>query len=353
MELASLLARAAIRTTVNFARDPAEARLLLERARILSLDLGDRTAEARILWNLLILSAYTGGDKEERLVYGERAVALARQVDGPEQLAFALHDSFYAYAGAGQWARARAALDEACDLWRRLDNLPMLSESLMRQHWISLATGEYDHALAYAEEAYRLSMESHNLDAQALSHFMIGFVHWERGEIEEALAIMEDDIAIAESVNSLTPLIGTRADLGLLYGELGDFTRGLALAEEARATAERLLPILRFWPHAVQISLRLRQGDLTAAKELAQTLFDYQTLKERFGYMPFMWVRVGLAHGEYALAVGAYDQAVALMDELTADLDEAGIWYLRPDVLHLKGRALLQWGSSHTEETGA
>lgn len=344
MVLASLLARAAIRTTVNFARNPAEGQALLEQAQGIALDLGDQAAQATILWNLLILSAYTGGDPRQRIGYGEQALALARQLDLREQLAFTLHDIFYAYAGLGLWEKARTALKEACDLWQRLDNLPMLAEAHMRLHWACLVTGDYEEALTQAAEAHRLGVESNNLDAQALSRFMIGFVHWERGQIERALATMEDDIAVAETINSLTPLTGTRAELGMLYGELGDVDRGLALAEQARATAEEQLPILCFWPHAVQVCLHLRRGDTGAAEELIATLDDYQTVKERFGYMPFMWVRVGLAHAAVALERGAYEKAAALVDELLGDLCEANIWYLRPDVLHLKGRALLGQG---------
>ncbi|MEZ4868075.1 MAG: AAA family ATPase [Caldilineaceae bacterium] len=341
MVLASLLARATIRTTVNFARDPAQGQVLLESARGLARKLGKRAAEAQILWNLLILSAYTGGDVMQRLAYGEQALTLVRALDLPEQLAFTLHDIFYAYAGAGQWIRARSALYEARELWRKLGNLPMLAETQMRLHWSYLVTGKYEQALAHAAEAYRLGQESHNLDAQALSHFMIGFVYWERGEIEQALTTMEEDIAIAASVNSLTPLTGTRADLGLLYGELGDLEHGLALANLARTTAEEQLPILRFWPHAVQVILNLRQGNHAAAAALIATLADYRTVKEQFGYMPFMWLRVGLAQGEFALQQQEYAQAVTLLDELQQDLAATGIWYLRPDVLHLRGRALL------------
>lgn len=353
MELASLLARATIRTTVNFAREPEQGRSLLEKARLLAHDLGDQAAEAQILWNLLILSAYTGGDLQERLAYGEQALALARALDLPEQLAFTLHDLFYAYAGAGQWEKARLSLTEARDRWQRLRNLPMLSETLMRLHWCYLVTGDYAQAIAHAEEAYRLGVASNNLDAQALSRFMVGFVYWERGEIEQALTTMTEDLAIAEAVNSLTPLIGTRADLGLLYGELGDVVRGLALADLARTTAEEQLPILRFWPHAIQATLQLYKGDHAAATALMHTLADYRNVKAQFGYMPFMWTRVGLAQGEFALQQQEYDQAVTLMEQLYRDLSEAGIWYLRPDVLHLKGRALLAQEAVHVAEAQA
>ncbi|MCB9157638.1 MAG: AAA family ATPase [Caldilineaceae bacterium] len=341
MVLASLLARAAIRITVNFARNPIEGRALLEQARTIALELNDQVSEATVLWNLLILSTYTGGDQYERLDYGEQALALARKLELSEQLAFILHDIFYAYAGLGQWQRARSALFEARELWQKLGNLPMMAEACMRLHWTYLVTGAYEQAVTHAEDAYRLGVESHNIDAQALSHFMLGFIYWERGQVTQALTVMEEDIAVAATVNCLTPLVGTRADLGLLYGELGDVERGLALATLARQTAEEQLPILRFWPHAVQVSLHLRQGDVAAAQELVTALADYRVVKERFGYMPFMWVRVGLAHGEFALAQGAFDQVIALMDALYDDLWEADIWYLRPDVLHLKGRALL------------
>lgn len=345
MVLASLLARAAIRATVNFARNPAEGQALLERAQRIALDLNDQAAQTTILWNLLLLSTYTGGDPQQRIAYGEQALALARKLDLREQLAFTLHDIFYAYAGLGQWAQARTALAEARDRWQRLGNLPMLAEAHMRLHWTYLVTGDYEEALTHAAEANRLGVESHNLDAQALSHFMIGFVYWERGQIEQALTTMEEDIALAETVNSLTPLTGTQADLGLLYGELGDVARGLELAERARITAEEQLPILRYWPHAAQVSLHLLQGDLAGATTLAATLEDYRIVKDHFGYMPFMWIRVGLAHGEVALQGGDFGAAVALADDLCADLCAAGIWYLRPDVLHLKGRAILAQGA--------
>ncbi|MEZ4734545.1 MAG: AAA family ATPase [Caldilineaceae bacterium] len=347
MRLAALLGRATIRTTVNFARDPAQGQSLLEEARDLARSLGDEAAEARILWNLLLLSVYTGGNCEQRMVYGEMALALVRRLDQPEQLAFTLHDLFYAYAGLDRWAEARSCLWEARDLWKRLGNLPMLSEAHMRLHWTYLVTGEYDQAIIHAEEAHRLGVESNNRDAQALSHFMLGFIYWERSEIERALATMEEDLAIAESVNSLTPLIGTRADLALLYGELGEVERGLALANQARKVAEEQLPILAYWAHAAQVLLHLRKGDIDGAAELMATLADYRTVKARFGYMPFMWVRVGLAQGEFALAQGEFEQATMLMDDLYVDLNKAGIWYLRPDVLHLKGRSLLGRGANH------
>lgn len=350
MMLASLLARAAIRTTVNFVRDPVKGKILLEKARTLARDLDDRSTEAKILWNLLILNAYTGGDLYQRLEYGEQALALVRELDLPEQMALTLHDLYYAYAGADQWGLARNALKEANELWRELGNLPMLSETLMRIHATYLATGDYEQAIAYSDEAFHFGQESNNLDAQALSRFLIGFVFLEQGQPDQALAIMAETVDVAESVASLTPLASTQAELGWVYGQLGAVDQGLELARRARSTAEEKLPILRFWPQAILVSLHLLKGDLTAAETIMRTLEDYHEVKKRFGYMPFMWIRVALAKGEFALSQQDFVRAVELMDELYTDLHQTGIRYLLPDVLHLKGRALLELGSTNAEE---
>ncbi|MCB0063032.1 MAG: hypothetical protein KDE19_12995, partial [Caldilineaceae bacterium] len=143
---------------------------------------------------------------------------------------------------------------------------------------------------------------------------------------------------------------GTREDLALLYGELGEIERGVALADQARQVAEEQLPILVYWAQAAQVLLHLQQGNLDGATELMATLTDYRDVKARFGYLPFMWVRGGLAQGEFARAMGEYGEAVALMDELYRDVASADIWYLRPDLLWLKGQALVNLGSDHTAE---
>ena len=89
---------------------------MLEKARTIARELGDHTAEAKILWNLMLLSAYTGGDIDQRIAYGEQGLRLARELNLREQMAFTLNDIFYAYTGAGQWTRARQALDEASEM---------------------------------------------------------------------------------------------------------------------------------------------------------------------------------------------------------------------------------------------
>ena len=80
------------------------------------------------------------------------------------------------------------------------------------------------------------------------------------------------------------------------------------------------------------------------------TLEPYREVKQKFGYMPFMWVHVALAEGEFAYSQQDFIRAAKVMDTLEADLRNAGIRYLLPDVLHLKARALLEQSEDLTEE---
>ncbi|MBI1879873.1 MAG: hypothetical protein HYR94_16905, partial [Chloroflexi bacterium] len=55
----------------------------------------------------------------------------ARQLDLREQMAFILHDLGYGFAFMSNFKPAKAAFQEAVELWRALGNLPMLADSLV------------------------------------------------------------------------------------------------------------------------------------------------------------------------------------------------------------------------------
>src|SRR5262249_41367541 len=153
LELASYIARATIRTTANRAHDSTEGARLLGLARALAHDLGDRPAEAKVLWNLMLLGNLSGGDVAERTEYGEQALALARELGLDELLAFILVDMWYTYGGSGDWPRALSSLQESTELWKRLGNFPMLSESLNRTAITWMFIGDFAQGQAIGEEA--------------------------------------------------------------------------------------------------------------------------------------------------------------------------------------------------------
>jgi len=130
MELVALIARINLLAIPTPVHDPAQGRILGEQALILAQELGDREAEAKILWNLLNACQYTTGGLSQAIDYGERALALARELNLREQMAYTLTDISYCYWENLRFDQARRSLHEAEELWREIGNLPLLANSL-------------------------------------------------------------------------------------------------------------------------------------------------------------------------------------------------------------------------------
>ena len=86
MELAALLESAMLRAVFSPIFDPALARNLCEQALTLAETMGDREAEARVLWVLMRVTVNVGGEPDQAIAYGERALALAHELNLREQL---------------------------------------------------------------------------------------------------------------------------------------------------------------------------------------------------------------------------------------------------------------------------
>jgi hypothetical protein len=177
---------------------------------------------------------------------------------------------------------------------------------------------------------------------EGLSRVFAGRMYLEQGRLADAIAVMETVIALGQRTANVTALLGTRADLAYAYALLGDLETGLALARQAIAAA-RGLDILVPWPRAAAALLYLQQGALDEAAAELNGL-DYQTLLRRTGFMPFLWINVGLAAVKLALARREVEPAAALAQQLFADVRASGIVYLTPEVQALHAEALFVQG---------
>ena len=344
LELAALLERAKIYSTANLSYDPERSRLLLEQAAPLADSLGDHATEARLYWTLMLQNTMRGGDPQERLAYGERSLAVARELNLREQLAFTYQDLWFAYGSLGRWNQTRAVLLEAQRLWRELEHPVGQCEVALRLSLTAMLLGDYAESLSVAAEARQIAESIHSLDMQALSHAFVGLVHAEHGDYAQAISLTEAALALGAATGNVTVLVGSQADLALAFGELGAPERGLPLAHAALALAESQFPLLAAWPTAVVARLHLRRGQVEQAAATLAALPPYQELQRRAGFMAPMWLNVALAEGELALAQGQAARALSLMTELAGHLQAIGLRFRLPDVLHLKAQATLAQG---------
>ena len=137
--------------------DLGKAQTLGHDALELAQALGDRAAEARANWILLLVNRFGQEGARTAAAYGERSLVLARELGLKEQLAFTLKDLAVAYVVTGRFREASTLEREAVELWRQLDNKPMLAEVLGGRVAQRVAAGELAEAIAAGEESAALT----------------------------------------------------------------------------------------------------------------------------------------------------------------------------------------------------
>jgi class 3 adenylate cyclase/tetratricopeptide (TPR) repeat protein len=350
MVFSALMARSKLYATPSPVQNSALARAVLEQALSLARDLNDRAAECRVLWNLMLVIVWGGGDQGQAAAYGEESLALARALNSSagsergmrEQLAFTLNDLTYPYLALGQRARAHEVLAEAIALWREFNNRPMLADSLSLSTHFHILSGHYDQAIAAADEALSISRAIDNQWGQASSRVYISYVYLDRGEMDRAMQIMREAMRLGEQTGLLFAIIIPATDLAWVHASLGAVEPGLALARRAQALEPKVqLPFLRAYPHIALARLHLAQGDLAAA---GAAIHDLKDKFPKEGLPWFIPTFMPLAEGELALARRDGERALALMNEQIDSLSRTETRFFASDALHLKARALLALG---------
>jgi tetratricopeptide (TPR) repeat protein len=344
LELAALMAVATIRSTPNSAFDATEAQWLCDRALRLAQEIGDRAAEAKILWIMLLLN-YFAANPAQSVAYGEWAIALSRELGLREQLAFALNDIHRSYAALGRVADALAALEEAESLWRDMDNLPMLADNLNGGAEVRLMMGDFDGTLARTAESGAITEAIGNSWQLSYGRMLRTVVYLERGEVDRGIAEAETAMRLAESAGFVIPLVYLRVQLAQTYAELGAFEQATEWIQQALSTANTLFLSGRRFVLASAILVLMRRDDFAeanAALREAQPrpLFDPSLMASAAIGAPTLW----LAEGELRLQQSEPAAALSVADELLAGLRAFQMRLFLPDALHLRGRALRSLG---------
>jgi adenylate cyclase len=340
MVLAALMARATIRSIATSVHDPEQGRRLSEQALALARELGDRTAEAKTLWNLTLVTFHGEGDPHQAVAYGEESLAIARELDLRQQVAFTLNDLGPAYRAIGRLGQAHAALQEAISLWREFGNLPMLANSL--NFWAATAylRGDLQGALAATNEAYQISQSIGNLWGQLAVSTQHGNICLETGDAGEAIAMLEESVHLSQQAGAagFQPIF--HVILGLHYTALGALERGLARYEQARTELDAVSAPLQMLFRGGLARLAIHLGDLAEAEAIC---WDSDIELEAGGATLELDL-MSLPQGRLALARQEYTRTITLMDELIAVQADTGARVVLPEALYLKGQALLAQG---------
>ena len=251
-----------------------------------------------------------------------------------------LNDLAKAYFLLGRVEGAWEAGREARELWNELGNMPMLADNLHTASFGYLFMGDLDKALARAQECVRVSESSSNLWGQAAGLALIGYAHLEIGDAGAAIKAFQDCFQLAEQADFKG--MGTeRALLGWSYGILGDIEHGLELVHLSLAGAENVLEE-RLVALAVLAMLQLLNGNLDEASAAIKRAYD--AIDNQEPDLTFTYGFVHLAAAEVALASREFDRVMKLTDQGISAMEERNIRLVLPDVMRVRGQALLGQG---------
>jgi predicted ATPase/class 3 adenylate cyclase len=349
-EMAALMAKATMYSIFSGIHDSSLSEQLLIQALDISREIGDRAAQAKLSWNLMLTYLFSKRP-DQALEHGELALRLARESDDREQLAFVLNDLCRLYTCRGEFEKAYEVIQEARKLWRALDHQVMLADSLGSEAEARFNAGEFEWALKCSQQALQITEKIKNLWGQSYDRMLMSFVYLEIGQLGTGIQLAKQSIQLADEAGLIASSIGLRSELAWVYAYSGAFETAYELIEQALQVAEAKQPAWKAFPQAAKIRIHLLQGDLQAAVQFAgNALFEPISIPYA-RYTIFLC----LANIELAVSTGDYVLGLRLADELineTTPLTRVGI----PEVLRWKGNALIglgQLGEAHQVLTAA
>jgi len=351
LELEALMLRGLAYAVGSRVWNLGKAQALSLDALTLANDLGDRPAEAKIYWILLLISRFGNEGARKAVEYGERSLTLARELGPKQQLAFTLKDLAAAYVVCGRFPEAHAILPEAISLWRELDNKPMLAEVLGGQAAQHFGSGELDQAIRAGEESYALNQSIRNRFGLSITGSFLCLAHEELGQMDMAIQRAQEAIGIAGEIGLHSGLawVGL-VELASMYGFLGDFGTAVEYAERAIATADPERPARVEYPKAVLAGLYLKRGKRAEAEALlgSSAAESFESFLEATAAVSAQPV---FARAELALAQSDPERVLTLMDDVIESAGRMGLFILLPPALHVKAQGL--WALGRVDEARA
>ena len=340
MELVALTARSKLYVTFTSVHNPDRGEELSQKAITLARQLDDKMAESKILWNLAILYLYTDRSAAQAIDYCERSLALARELNLREQIAYTLNDLGTAYQGSCHISKSQNALSEANAMWREFENLPMLADNLSSSSLAWLIAGEYQQAIDFSQEARQISESIDNLWGQSYSYNWVGWAYWKLGQPQQAITAMEECIRLGELAGYLPPKAIVTSSLAATLGSLGHAKDGFSLIHQAVKIAKEHLKLFLGYTLAELAKLHLSDNNIIEAKNVIEQAKNDSSLEGA----PLFFIYVLLVDIEVTLMQGDYKQTINLANNFLTKLRQFGLQAHIPDALYFQGQAFLALG---------
>jgi tetratricopeptide (TPR) repeat protein len=336
MLLDALSRQATIHAVGTQQLDRGRSEVLIDRALEIARRRGDKRVEARLKWSHAHLAIWTGR-LELAMSSAEEAVAIARDLDLKDELAYALNILARVESQLDRPDLAMAHYSEAAELFDGLRNGPMLADTRVMIASLNVRLGDYEGALAMASDVYRLSEESHNPWGQGMSRTTMAYVEWERGDLGAAIRSLEQAVALGNAAKANWVegaqlwLVMARLAAGDQESAFAQLGGAAVLASIVAADSAPPLLVLIMAHAAVLI------GDVDEARRLRAKATMLAGPAQARAVTAFV-------SSEIALASGDYESAAQIAHDALERLDSRRLLILETDFEWIEGDALLRSG---------
>jgi serine/threonine protein kinase len=341
LELAAILAQATLHATPTPLYDLEKADKLAIQALSLARELNDREAEAKALWNLQLVNVF-GQKPRPAIEYAEQSIAISRELNLREQLAYSLNDIQMAYRAIGEIDKTEAVIHEAQQLWKELNNIPMLIDSLGMVSINAYLRGDYEHVLRLSTEILDLSQSIGNKWGEVYGRWLLGYIYYDYGQPAKAIEVMQEGIRFSYEARFNSPGVFMKAGLGWIYGDLGAIDKGFEIIQSSLEKTENVVLNMDVDLLCSLAYLHHLKGDIETADELLQKVRAEINVEEPHT-MVVLWLM--LSSAEVMLAKQNYTQLIDFVDDSVHRLNRLRIGPFVPDMLYLKGKALVAQGN--------
>jgi DNA-binding SARP family transcriptional activator/predicted ATPase len=213
---------------LNGAKNPQQAIPLLEQAREVAEQSGDRRGLAETEWNLSI-AARMQQDTNLSRQHGEQALTLARQLGHPQLLARCLNSLAYVHGRLRQWDKVEAYASEASGLYQAAGNRILEADSQRVLGWSQLFSGRPHESLVTLQGTLAFSRQVENLWGEAEASWRLAGVLLELGKYGEA-------VRLSRRATKQARKVGQPTMIQLALTTWGAVQRSLMAIEPARET---------------------------------------------------------------------------------------------------------------------
>jgi tetratricopeptide (TPR) repeat protein len=245
------------------------------------LEAGPATPELAMAYSSMSQMLMLASEYDEAVAWGERAIALAEEMDVEAVRVHALNNVGCSLTGLGRTAEGLAMLDEsferavaaglAHDAARAKMNIGDIFGNLGR---LSEARTAYEDLIAFVAPYHVVGFEESARERLVQAH-------WLQGEWDIALRL-EDELHQSGGVTGLTRIWGVSTE-AMIFSDLGQPQRSLELLNDARDSAlrnEELQTLIPFLSQTVRAHTLLGQAE--EARPVVETMLHYMDASSHF-----------------------------------------------------------------------